>query len=110
MSTNTNNTIAEIRNAMKKAGYRTNKVAVEIYGKLMYMTETEIRALQVVARDKANESEAAFNEFCSNVIVYSSRSKRKAKHTMIFRKDGKFSNEFETGFYDVNSNLAFEIL
>ena len=28
---------------------------------------------------------------------------------MVYKTDGKFSNEFETGFFDAASNLAFEL-
>jgi predicted ATPase len=31
-------------------------------------------------------------------------------YCMIYRKDGKFTNEFGSGFFDVSSNLAFDIL
>ena len=86
------------------------KVAAEIYGKIVYLTEAEVRALQVLAKRKAEESDKAFQEFTENVIIYSHCHKRRSKHRMIFRKDGKFENEFEPGFYDVNSNLTFEIM
>lgn len=42
--------------------------------------------------------------------VYSGRYKSKSKHQMHFRPDGMFSDEFEPGFYDVNTNLVFELL
>lgn len=99
-----------VRHTLREFGHRTEKVAVEINGQLDYYTEREIRALQVIAARKAKESEAEFKEFCDTVTVYSGRYKRKSLHTMHFRKDGKFSDEFEDGFYDVNSNLAFELL
>lgn len=86
------------------------KVAAEVYGKIVYLTEPEVRALQVLAKRKAEESDEAFKEFTDNVIIYSHCHKRRSKHKMVFRKDGKFENDFEPGFYDVNSNLAFDIL
>lgn len=85
------------------------KVAAEVYGKICYLTEAEVRALQVLAKRKAEESDEAFKEFTENVIVYSHCRKRISKHKMIFRKDGKFENDFEPGFYDVNGKLAFEL-
>ena len=36
--------------------------------------------------------------------------KDSSPYSMIYRKDGKFINEFGTGFFDVSSNLAFDIL
>lgn len=81
------------------------KVAVEIYGKIAYLTEREVRALQVIAARKANESEEAFVEFCANVVVYSGTSKRKS-YVMHWKKDGHFVESFESGFYDVCGQLC----
>lgn len=86
------------------------KVAVEVYGKLVYLTEPEVRALQVLAKRKAKESAEAFLEFTSNVIVYSGASKRSSKHIMMFSVDGSFVNDFEPGFFDVNTKLEMELL
>lgn len=103
--------LAETKQVLKEVGkYKTNKVAVEIKGKLVYMAEYEIRALQVLAARKAKESKEAFDEFCRDVVVYSGRYKRTSDHTMTFREDGCFSNDFEEGFFDVNTNLVFEIM
>lgn len=95
---------------LKEFGHKSYTTAVEIYGELYHLTEKEVRALQVIAKRKAKKSEEAFNEFCKNVIVYSSDCKETALHTMHFRKDGCFSDEFEEGFCDTCANLAFEIL
>ncbi len=86
------------------------KVAAEVYGKIVYLTEAEVRALQVLAKCKAKESDEAFEEFTENVIIYSHCHKRSSKHKMIFRKDGTFVNDFEPGFFDINSSLAFLVL
>lgn len=100
----------EVRSGILAKMRYHQKVAAEVYGRLVYITESEVRALQVLAKRKAEESDEAFREFTENVIVYSHQSKRRAKHRMVFRKDGKFENDFEPGFFDVNSNLVFEIL
>lgn len=100
----------ELNATLREFGYKTNKVAVEIYGKLYYLTEVEIRGLQVMAKRAAEKSDESFKEFTENVIVYSSRYKSRAKHTMVFRKDGCFANDFEPGFEDMNDKLIFEIL
>ena len=86
------------------------KVAAEIYGRLVYITEAEVRALQILAKRRAEESEEAFLEFCENVIVYSGSRKRSSKHIMLFEEDGSFINDFEDGFFDVNYKLANEII
>jgi len=99
-----------VRQTMREVGFKTAKVAVEVNGKLDYYTEAEIRALQVIARRKALESEEAFNEFTANVIVYKGRRKGhlrdKSSRIMHFRKDGKFEEAFDPGFYMVTSDLA----
>lgn len=100
----------EMNSILREVGYKTNKVAVEIYGKLTYMNEMQIVTLQVMAKRKAEESEEAFKEFTDNVIVYSGPTKRRSKHTMIFRKDGCFKNDFEKGFVDIVPALTMEVL
>lgn len=86
------------------------KVAAEVYGKIVYLTEPEVRALQILAKRRAEESKEAFLEFCENIIVYSGSRKRSSKHTMLFAEDGSFINDFEDGFFDVNYKLANEII
>lgn len=99
-----------VRQTMREVGFRTAKVAVEVNGKLDYYTEAEIRALQVVARRKALESDEAFKEFTDSVTVYKGRCKGhlrdKSSRIMHFRKDGKFEEEFDPGFYMVTSDLS----
>lgn len=102
-------TYTEIKDTLREFGYRTNLVAAEIYGKPRYLNEYEVRALQVIAKRKAEISDEAFKEFTDNVIIYSGRYKRKSTHIMHFRKDGIFSDEFDSGFYDTSAKLAFEL-
>lgn len=102
-------TFYEARRVARKYGY-CKTIAVEISGKLLYMTEGEVRALQILAKQAAEKSDEAFQEFCENVIVYSNTKKRNSKYKMIFRKDGFFENEFECGFFSACSEMLFEIL
>lgn len=99
---------------MREVGFTTDKVAVEIDGKLDYYTEAEIRALQVIARRKAMESDEAFKEFCNTVTVYKGRCKgqpRKAGYDIMkFKKDGRFEEPFFPGFSDVNKKLVFLLM
>ena len=103
-----------VRKTMREVGYTTSKVAVEINGKLDYYTEAEIRALQVIARRKALESDEAFKEFTDNVIVYKGRCKGhlrdKSSRIMHFRKDGRFEEPFDPGFFSVCDDLAMLLL
>ena len=99
-----------VRQTLREVGHTTEKVAVEVNGQLDYYTEREIRALQVIARRKAMESDEAFEEFCNTVTVYKGRCKgqpRKAGYDIMkFKKDGSFEEPFFPGFYDVSDNLA----
>lgn len=88
----------------------TKTIAAEIYGKILYLTEGEVRALQIMAKEKAEESDESFNEFCENVIVYSNVKKKISKYKMKFQKDGNFENNFENGFFSANAMMALEIL
>lgn len=85
-------------------------VAAEIRGKLLYLTETEVRALQIIAKQKAEESEEVFKEFCEDVVIYSGCKKRSSKHRMIFQKNGCFENEFEKGFFSACGMMAIELM
>lgn len=102
-------TFYEARRVARKYGY-CKTIAVEISGKLLYMTEGEVRALQILAKEAALESKEAFEDFCKNVIVYSNYNKRKSKYTMTFTKSGNFLEEFENGFFTANDKMAAEIL
>jgi hypothetical protein len=100
----------QIDETLKEFGYKTDNVAAMIYGVRCHLTENEVRALQVMAKRAAEKSEEDFLEFRKNVIVYSCNDYSDKKcHQMFFREDGRFSNEFNPGFYDVSSNLAFEL-
>lgn len=74
-----------------------------IYGIKCDLIEPEVRALQAIV---AGMSDEEFEEFNKNVQVWSGP---KFEHQMTFRKDGIFSDDFEPGFYDVCSKLAFEL-
>lgn len=105
----------EILRVMQEFGYKNyDKVAVEIYGKLTYLTESEIRALQIIAKRKAAESDEAYQEFCKNIIVYNGphkgRKKDKSNRIMHFGKDGYFDNSFEGGFMDLCGKMSRELL
>ena len=99
-----------MKEVMHEAGFRHNVVDVDICGWTSYLTEPQIRALQVIARRKALESDEAFKEFTENVIVYKGRHKGRAKdkssNIMHWTKNGKFKEEFDPGFWDTSDNLA----
>ena len=74
---------------------------------LRFIIETHseylIRRSQVVVAENSDKEEwknpFAVYYFLDNGVPYA----------MEYRKDGKFSNEFGTGFFDEASNLAFKI-
>lgn len=98
----------QVISAMKEQLIKRNShehLAVEIYGKLVYLTEREVRALQVLAVEKAKQSEEEWREFCANVVVYSNSQKSKS-YQLHWKKDGRFYESMETGFYDVCGMLC----
>lgn len=79
-------------------------VDAEIYGYKMKLDEYQVRAIQVIVH---NSTDKQFEEYINNIIIYSGP---KRHEQMIFNRDGKFENQFESGFYDINSKLTFQIL
>lgn len=84
-------------------------IAAEIYGKQVYLKEVEVRALQVLAAKKAQESEDAWNEFCANVVVYSGRWKGRS-YRMHWNKSGYFVENFPEGYFDVCGRLQLTLM
>lgn len=95
------------------------KVAATIYGRKYLLDEYQVRALQIMCKRAAEQSDEAWQEFVDNVIVYNTSAKSyyvdwdgfpdddnepfdftddqgnlKHVHKMIFRKDGCFENSF----------------
>lgn len=101
---------SQIERTLEEFGYKTDSVAAKIYGIYRHLTENEVRALQIMAKRAAEKSEDDFLEFRKNVIVYSCNDySDETCHQMFFREDGKFSNEFNPGFFDISCNLALEL-
>ena len=82
-----------------------NKVAVDFYGKIEYLTKDQIRALQIVATKLANSDIQKFEEFKANVIVYSGRDITHSNHVMHWTNKGYFEEDFQTGFYSSDYDL-----
>lgn len=82
-----------------------NKVAVDVYGKIEYLTKDQVRALQIVATKLANSDKEAFEEFKANVIVYSGRDITHSSHIMHWTNKGYFEEDFQTGFYSSDYDL-----
>jgi hypothetical protein len=105
----------EINQLLNKQHYYS-RVAVEFLpteegesSKIVYMTEPEIRALQVLVAQKVEVyGWEIVKEWLSHIVVYDGPTKRGSK-PMVFRPDGLFETEFQGGFYSTNSNLALEL-
>lgn len=82
-----------------------NKVAVDIYGKIEYLTKDQVRALQIVATKLANNDKEAFEDFKNNVIVYSGRDITHSTHQMHWTNKGYFEEDFQKGFYSSDCDL-----
>lgn len=104
------NLLAEKRLVIAEIGkQRFTQVAAIIYGEKMFLNEIDVRAFQVIAMYKAQQGPEVFEDFCENVKIFSGPS-IETSHQMEFRSDGRFSNEFNPGFFDVNCNLAYAVL
>ena len=101
-----------IRNAVLKelaAVHYINKVAVDIYGKIYYLTKDQVRALQIVAAKLANSDAQKYEEFKANVIVYSGRDITHSTHQMHWTNRGHLGylkEDFEEGFYSSTYDLS----
>lgn len=101
-----------IRVAINKelaAVHYINKVAVDIYGKIHYLTKAQVRALQVVAAKLANSDAQKYEEFKANVIVYSGRDITHSTHQMHWTNRGHLGylkEDFEEGFYSSDYDLS----
>lgn len=106
----------EKRNSVRRAMLKElvnvnyiNKVAVDIYGSIHYLTEAQVRALQVIAAKIALQGSKAFKEFTNNVIVYSGRDITHSKHVMHWQPNGKFIETFDKGFMTTNDDLTVKL-
>ena len=98
----------DIRRAVRKELtniHYINKVAVDIYGKIEYLTKDEVRALQIVAAKLANFDKEAFEDFKDNVIVYSGRDITHSDHVVHWTNKGRFEDDFQIGFYSSERDL-----
>jgi hypothetical protein len=86
-----------IRATMREFGYKTNKVAVELDGKVCYLTETEVRALQVMVMRNP--------ELRESIKIYNGRTKRGSDVINIY-KNGYLDAPFHSGFFDTNTKLS----
>lgn len=84
-----------------------NHCAAEIYGTFMYLSEAEVRYLQLKCKMCKTDSE--FEEFQKNHIIYDRAPKRKAKQ-MIWQRNGCFENDFKSGFFDLCTILSTDLL
>lgn len=112
VKTNINSTKEKaIRSAINKelaAVHYINKVAVDIYGKIHYLTKDQVKALQVVAAKLANSDAQKYEEFKANVIVYSGRDITHSTHQMHWTNRGHLGylkEDFEEGFYSSTYDL-----
>ena len=97
-----------IRAAINKelaAVHYINKVAVDVYGKIEYLTKDQVRALQIVAAKLANNDKEAFEDFKNNVIVYSGRDITHSTHQMHWTNKDYFEEDFQKGFYSSDYDL-----
>lgn len=100
--------IQEVKNKTRKiikdyCGRSYNKCAVRINGRVQYLTELEIRALQIMVLDMTDEEYA---DFCNSVIIYNDNTVIRSDGVITILRDGGLSASFHEGFYDATGNLA----
>lgn len=71
-------------------------------------SEYLIRRTQVLVAQEKHETDEEVENRCPFATYYV--PKNGEPYSLKYRKDGKFKEEFGSGFYDEASNLAFEIL
>lgn len=84
----------------------------EYHCKFVVETHSEylIRKTQVLVSKENYEDESSMKENNPFMVYYfDGENKNRPYYPMEYRTDGKFSNEFGTGFFDIASNLAFEL-
>lgn len=99
--------LAKVYDIKKK--YKPNhyvRVIIGDYPHPFDWEEEDVRAFQILVH---NSTEEEYQKLKETVTIYSG-PKITGSHKMIIRKDGKFENEFEPGFFDGNANMAFGIL
>jgi predicted ATP-dependent endonuclease of OLD family len=78
------------------------------YQNIRFVIETHseyiIRKSQLIGKENKLFEDNTTNPF--NVIYFDNKN---GPYEMIYRPDGKFSNEFGTGFFDESTNLAFDL-
>jgi AAA15 family ATPase/GTPase len=70
-------------------------------------SEYIIRKMQVLVAKEQYDSKEILDKECPFRVYYLPKGGK--PYDLDFRVDGKFTNEFGTGFFDEASNLAFEI-
>lgn len=86
---------------------------VSISDNIQFIIETHseylIRKSQVIVNQNKYGNQESLNPNPFKVY-YFPVEKDDLPYEMIYREDGKFSNEFRPGFFDISSDLAFDIL
>ena len=95
-----------ISDVLKEAGYVTSTACVEIAGRREFNTSDEVRALQLIALRKANESEEAYRDFCNNIVIYKDHTRT---DTLTILPDGRLSEPFTEGFKSVDHYLTMQL-
>lgn len=73
-------------------------------------SEYLVRKSQVLVREEINRSAFSLENNPFVVYYFNANNPKEPYYLMVYRTDGKFSNEFGTGFFDEANNLLFDIL
>ena len=97
---NTKELKTAIRQTMREFGFKTAKIAVELDGKICYLTEVEVRALQVMVKRNP--------ELRESIKLYDGRTKR-GSNVVDIEEDGCLEHGIP-GFLDTNCKLSLELM
>ena len=88
-------------------GFNFNKAVIRINGRIHYLTEKQMRALQLSVLDMSNEE---YQDFCKSVIIYNGKTVKRSTGTITIEKCGRLSSPFQEGFYDTDHKITLEML
>lgn len=73
-------------------------------------SEYLIRKTQVIVKDNFNDVKNPLSDNPFRVYYFKLKNIKNPYYEVIYQNDGNFENDFDTGFFDEASNLAFEVL
>lgn len=90
---------------LRANNYSTYVLGV-IKGKKVYLTELDVRYIQVLCKNCSNNEQ--FEQFKKDYIIYDGKTKKCRK--MVFTKGGYFDEPFTCGLFSANKELSKKLM